>query len=225
MAGNNSATGNWTYMSNYPNLNVGYTRPGGATGGPFWHILPYIEQDNMYKWPGSGNFGYWTQWSTGGLTPKIMVASGDPTYQQGTAATSYLYNATAMGNGWNSWGVNPRWPASIQDGTSQTMAYTEGYSKTWSWGQPRTWCDGNNYFALQNVWTWGTSSGGPNPAFQVKPTIQSNPDGTLPQSFSTAGIQASMFDGSVRLVSSAVSYTTFASACTPAGGEILPSDW
>ena len=154
-----------------------------------------------------------------------MIASGDPTFQQGTASSSYLYNATAMGNGWQTWGTNPRWPASIQDGTSQTIAYTEGYSKTWSWGQPRTWCDGQNYFALQNIWTWGTSSGGPNPPFQVKPTVASQPQPGMPQSFTTAGIQASMFDGSVRLISSAVSYTTFADACTPAGGEILPSDW
>ncbi len=219
----------WGNAISYPNVNNPWNA-GGSTGGPHFHILPYLEQQNLAMWPGQpGNAGYWTQWASGGTTPKVYIASGDPTFVQGQGGISYLYNGTAFGNGWTAWNVNPRWPASISDGTSQTIAYAEGYMKTYSWGNVRNWYDGSNYFNLQNIstanWGSGYQSWGPSPPFQVKPIPVGNAQNNYAQSFSTAGIQASMFDGSVRLVSGSVSSTTFANACTPAGGEVLGSDW
>jgi len=45
------------------------------------------------------------------------------------------------------------------------------------------------------------------------------------QGMSAAGLQVCMGDGSVRSVGPAVTPTTFVSACTPSGGEVLGSDW
>jgi prepilin-type processing-associated H-X9-DG protein len=41
----------------------------------------------------------------------------------------------------------------------------------------------------------------------------------------TGGINVGMGDGSVRLVSTGVSSTTWFAACTPQGGEVLGNDW
>jgi len=218
----------WSQAVNYPNAVSSTWNTGGATGGPHYLILPYIEQDNMYKWPGQpGNASAWTQWASGGTVPKTYVASGDPTQQPGSGGISYLYNYAAFGNG--GWQVNPVFPASISDGTSQTIMYAEGYSKTYSWGNVRNWYFGANYFA-QGL-NMGTNLGsgyqtwGPSPAFQVKPVPVSNAVNNMAQSFSLAGIQVSMFDGSARTASSAMSAQTFNNACSPAGGEVLGSDW
>jgi len=59
---------------------------------------------------------------------------------------------------------------------------------------------------------------------QVKPATAAADD-TLPQGMSSGGMQIAMADGSVRSVGSGVSGTTWYYACTPNGGEVLPSDW
>jgi hypothetical protein len=60
--------------------------------------------------------------------------------------------------------------------------------------------------------------------FQVQPTpAQCNP--VLPQTPHTSGMIVGLMDGSVRNVSSSISNTTWWWACTPRGGEVLPSDW
>jgi prepilin-type N-terminal cleavage/methylation domain-containing protein/prepilin-type processing-associated H-X9-DG protein len=60
--------------------------------------------------------------------------------------------------------------------------------------------------------------------FQLAPTV-ANCDPSIPQSPHASGMQVAMADGSVRSVSPSISQLTFWSACTPAGGEVLGSDW
>jgi prepilin-type processing-associated H-X9-DG protein len=50
-------------------------------------------------------------------------------------------------------------------------------------------------------------------------------DFTLASTGHSGTIQVGMGDGSVRGVSKSVSPTTWWFAFTPAGGEVLPSDW
>ena len=50
-------------------------------------------------------------------------------------------------------------------------------------------------------------------------------DASLPQSLSDGAIQVGLGDGSVRGVSAGISFTTWAGAITPAGGETLGPDW
>jgi hypothetical protein len=47
----------------------------------------------------------------------------------------------------------------------------------------------------------------------------------LPQGMSAGGVQVCLADASVRTVSTGVSVGTWYFACTPAGGEVLGSDW
>jgi prepilin-type processing-associated H-X9-DG protein len=45
------------------------------------------------------------------------------------------------------------------------------------------------------------------------------------RSYHTNGVNALLMDGSVRFVTSNVSTSTWRAAGTPAGGEVLGSDW
>jgi prepilin-type N-terminal cleavage/methylation domain-containing protein len=70
---------------------------------------------------------------------------------------------------------------------------------------------------------------GPASKFQVQPTPYNGPNGVCDpyraNSPHPAAINALLSDGSVRSVSSAISPTTWWQAATPAGGEVLGSDW
>jgi prepilin-type N-terminal cleavage/methylation domain-containing protein len=68
----------------------------------------------------------------------------------------------------------------------------------------------------------------PQYVYNPNPSCSSPPAGcdpSLPQSLTAGAIQVALGDGSVRGVTGAVSYNTWAAAITPAGGEILGPDW
>jgi prepilin-type N-terminal cleavage/methylation domain-containing protein/prepilin-type processing-associated H-X9-DG protein len=73
-------------------------------------------------------------------------------------------------------------------------------------------------------WLTGTAS-----KFQVQPRQFLNSPGPcdkrLASTGHTGGMNVALGDGSVRFLSQAISPTTWWAACTPAGGEVLPSDW
>jgi prepilin-type N-terminal cleavage/methylation domain-containing protein len=221
--------GDGLYPSMQPSANNSYA-------DIFFHILPYIEQGNAYKAclqpsdPHGSN-----QTSTGGALPtyspfwnvlnlhaKSYACPSDPSVGQtdtqwNSGALSYAYNAQVFPVYWN--GYN-RFPASIPDGTSQTVFFTE----------QRSQCTG--------FWPdWGPSvndASWPQPTgvaaiFQVQPPGKNCPysDGSQyrPISPHTNGINAGLGDGSVRFVSQGVSPQTWWSAQTPAGNEVLGSDW
>jgi prepilin-type N-terminal cleavage/methylation domain-containing protein len=112
-----------------------------------YFLLPFMEQDNLYKapWisPGDGTGGSGSQsWRTknttvpGGVV-KMFTAPHDPSmpatliaWDRGGAA-SYHANWHAFGGGWDEdWqvGGKARMPASFQDGTSNTIAFFERYA-------------------------------------------------------------------------------------------------
>ncbi len=116
-------------------------------GTMHYFLLPYIEQDNLYKasWisPGDGTGGSGSQsWRTkntavpGGVV-RTYIAPHDPSvpatgiaWDRGGAA-SYHSNWHAFGGGWGEdWqiGGKARMPASFQDGTSNTIAFFERYA-------------------------------------------------------------------------------------------------
>jgi prepilin-type N-terminal cleavage/methylation domain-containing protein len=229
----------------YPLYGASEWNGNNGYGSPMFHMLPYIEQDNLYKkgtwnpgW-GTGNL-YWSYtafWNSGSVTPKVFIASGDPTQVPGNTSgyVSYLFNLVAfgatspqVGNGgsWNAPGLNV-FPAFISDGTSNTICYAEGYAVTGSGS--RNWLDGGNYFiGSGNAAAWGTwaftGSPGGTP-FQVKPVPTNTASAPWAQSFYTSGIQVSLWDGSARMVAASISWQTFFYACTPNGGETLGPDW
>jgi prepilin-type N-terminal cleavage/methylation domain-containing protein len=116
-----------------------------------YHLLPYLEQENLHKSPlispNDGNGGSGTQsWRTKGNglngVQKVFLAPHDPSIDAGgeawnnnngerAGAASYHANWHAFGGGWDEdWqiGGKARIPASFPDGTSNTIGFLERYA-------------------------------------------------------------------------------------------------
>src|SRR5262245_57474797 len=117
-----------------------------------------------------------------------------------------------------SWQANLVIPTSFMDGTSNTILFAEKYSVCTEGGD--IWCR----FAL-DLWQ-PTFAAWSDEKFQVRPT----PSGEVcnPRRASTPfsnGISVCLADGSTRTISAGVSATTWWAGCTPAGCEVMGTDW
>jgi prepilin-type N-terminal cleavage/methylation domain-containing protein len=223
----------------------------GLNGSIFVTLMPYIEQDNLYR--AHQNAGGITA-AVGQTVVKTFVCPSDPTAGVatgsvtvgGTAGTWALttYNANAglfsvpnstsvlPDGGWNM--LQPRFSAlvNITDGTSNTIGFTE-----------RLMLSENTPAARDVPPNLGSEAYGWNgPAFAL---YQSQyPGGSFtwaflqpqigqvtglvrwrPSSAHSGAILCGLMDGSVRNVGSSVSAATFWQACQPADGVTLGSDW
>jgi prepilin-type N-terminal cleavage/methylation domain-containing protein len=217
--------GNANSYTWYPNPNYipGTGWQGNTWGAPQYHIMPYIEQDPLVKmgttyYAPYGSWGYWGWYNWTGasygsaiIVPKIMVAPADPT--NNTTNNPY-HRISYMANyeGFNGGSGPSMYPALFADGTSQTIMYAEGYSVAGG-TERRTW-DGGAYFV-----------GYGSVPFQIRPLPVSTSTVGYAQSLTSSGLMVGMADGSTRLVSNAVSSTTFHAACTPASSDTLGNDW
>jgi len=229
-------------LGNYPV--IGPSDRNGQ-GGLLFHILPYVEQDVLYKFSlgTDGRNGGLVTYSAWNVQNKVRVKTylcpSDPTQdgapQSGiwsTAVTSYAYNGQVffVAYPWN-WGQGlKKFPSYITDGTSQTVAYTE--KEVVSAGAPNWYPDPAN-----NIWVdWGPCVASPETGDQMggKPpsafffTIAPKPgtaNGNYPNSPHPGGINVALFDGSVQFKGAGTSGITFFAAMTPQGGETLASDW
>jgi len=225
--------------------------------GTLMWILPFIEQQNLLNWcKNSNGTGYdpelgagpqsvggcpWSG-SSGNQTPKTYLCPSDPTWSPTAwgGLGSYVVNGMIFQADWVGYSY---FPATITDGSSNTVFFTESYS------------GGNYNVSSTNLWWWDyntfmtpTSSNSDcgslnffgtafTPLIQPTPQYcnthyQSNGWGgnfsvcmcraTSPH---TGGINVGMGDGSVRLVTASVTGTTWFAACTPNYGDILGSDW
>jgi Protein of unknown function (DUF1559) len=136
-----------------------------------------------------------------------------------------------------------RFESSFGDGTSSTILFGEkmascpggyGVNSACVWGQVAA-------FTFQMpLFAYGTPTGtgfnslgfagrgpgvvGPASKFQVRPTpAQCNPH--LAQTSHTSGMSVALADGSVRTLSASLDGNLWWALCTPAGGEIVGSDW
>jgi len=217
--------------------------PAGATVAStslFFHILPYIEQQNLYN-SGAAATSY---------VVKTYIAPADSTNNtslstSATAETSYASNFLVF-NGVNGTG-GAMYPGTFVDGTSNTMIFVERYGKAPS--TPHVWFSndasvgllggaaasatvtasyfGSNYICPAGAVTipattaaaTGTLSG---PQIGVVPL---NATEGMAQGCSTAACMVGMGDGSVRPVTSGVSSTSWAAASTPANSDLFDSSW
>jgi prepilin-type N-terminal cleavage/methylation domain-containing protein len=223
-------------------------------GGMMFYLLPYLEQGNLLNWCQNANgTGYDPELGAGpqsqggapNQTPKVYICPSDPTYNPQTwgGVGSYSFNGMIFQADWVSYS---NFPGSIQDGTSNTVFFTETYSGgTYTFKNAQT-----------NLWWWdyntfqtpASSNGDCGPlgfygtAYTplVAPSASYCNSNSVPTSwaggaFSVCGcrpsaghagvINAGLGDGSVRTVSGGISGTTWFAACTPSGGEVLGSDW
>jgi len=208
---------------------VDYTQ---RAGNVFYFLLPFIEQDNVFKLHPS-NYSWTIPGETDpgpivNQTIKTYLCPADGTNEPvqmwggGWAAGNYLANFQVFSN-MDSWDTSytPRIPASFPDGTSETILFSEkiarcqGYATLWGHGNwDLNW--------MPSFMNWNEQ--GPGVGFQVTPT-PAQCDRFRASSAHTAGINVGLADGSVRFASQGMSTTTFWYACTPAGGEVLGSDW
>jgi len=127
-------------------------------------------------------------------------------------------------------------------GKGEYYEYSYGYDRPWNYdpckvkySSETTYTDSPYTYVSKSTGTiypyfyagvssGGVKGGGGTLAYEVRP-----PKGQCSyyaaQSTTSGGLLVGMCDGSVRSVSTSVSYNTFYAATTPNGGEVLGSDW
>jgi prepilin-type N-terminal cleavage/methylation domain-containing protein len=211
-----------TYNTAMPPSYGPFPTGGVVYGTLFGHLLPYIEQVNLYNQ--STNSGTTSFAGQIAQPVKPYIAPADPTNSTSSAGLiSYYSNFLVFGS------TGGNLPATFVDGTSNTVIITEGYAVP---GAAGTLAAGSRYWS-------DTVAAGPPPvgsgytsytAQPVSPNYQINvkPAAAMagyPQGCSTAALMVGMADGSVKAMTSGTSASTFLAASTPAGGEVLGSDW
>jgi len=235
------------YHSSYDKFPPAYKDLGSGPGqgSLFYFLLPYIEQDNIYKlggttldayqaYDGSGSF---TNMKTAAAnTIKTYLCPTDPTTEptatwgNGWVVGSYACNNEVFGDpnnpGYTSNTAAPKMPGSFPDGTSNTIGIAEKYAQR---------CNGTN--GNGTLWAHGAwnpwweprfntyANRGTGAKFQVQPTAPGTCDPTRTQSGHSGGMNVLLMDGSVRFLSGSIDPNTWWYACTPAGGEVLGSNW
>ena len=221
-------------MSRY-NPRPGLTTSGEqAEKGNLWiYLLPYIEQDNIYKlsaFPSPRNpsidDGATAAKALGSKVIKTYLCPSDgnnqpaETWTNGWVVANYVANHDAFHNpndgGWmGAWdsGSNS-YQATLggyKDGTSNVIGVTEAYARCKNTGT--LWAHETvtpDWHAMFNDWT----ARGANSKFQVMPTLaQCNPN--LPQQIHAGGINILLMDGSVRNVASSINPVTWERAIYP----------
>jgi hypothetical protein len=197
----------------------------------------------IYQCPSDPSLGNCIDW-----------CDGDSSYAGNFLVFGGVANASTvptLQNGATLWDGGARIPATFQDGTSQTILYAEKYARcdganvpggTW-WmrgvlhGSQQISADDDSFPGdrLSAVFAGGIGIDGTQwlqgaaSLFQVQPDpFLDNPgpcDNRLASSPHTAGMNVGLGDGSVRFLARGISATTWASALTPAGGEVLGADW
>jgi prepilin-type N-terminal cleavage/methylation domain-containing protein len=226
-------------LGNYP-----YTA-GTTTGWPtFVWLLPFIEQQNLYN----------NMMSGGAVTTavKTYICPSDPSNSTTFLGySSYAGNALVFGSGvmiaagtQGNPGVAPtyqqalasqggsRFPASLPDGTSNTIMFTDILAVCGAGATP-------NYFYTTNYPFVGGFTGIP-PGASPPPTnayFQSGLNQNTCASYNgvpyvgqatsshTAVVQAGLGDGSVRQLSSGLSQYSYDLALIPNDGFPMGSDW
>jgi hypothetical protein len=170
---------------------------------------------------------------------KIYACPSDPTYSaQGNnpwgnncsyALNGQVFTSTHAGNSLS------RYPASIVDGTSNTIFFTEKQSKGMGNGNCGSAGGYSSSVGGDPNWypNWGPTvyapecgePKGPTAYFQIQPLPVGSAIFALPSTGHTGGIMVAMGDGSCRLVAQGTSPNTWWYAVTPANGDLLGPDW
>ncbi|MGH7174655.1 MAG: DUF1559 domain-containing protein [Gemmataceae bacterium] len=189
-----------------------------AEGTLHFVLLPFLEQQGSYNsaFASDGNRYRVSHGDTAATILKVFLAPYDPgappnhLYDGWLALCNYPANYLVFGKGGN------RFPASITDGTSNTIFFAQRYQMCNA--QPHAWgYDGWYYWAPMFAY-YSTEK------FQAAPEVK-DCDPERAQSLSPAGIQVGLGDGSVRFLTPKLSSYTWLLACQPNDGLPMPADW
>jgi prepilin-type N-terminal cleavage/methylation domain-containing protein len=262
----------------YPGTSVS---SGNGFGNGVFFLLPYIEQQNVYNISVGSLFGIPNVYcpdNNGVFTRpiKTFACPSDPSSSGGTVpdpggngfdwgVCNYAFNALPFsgdngityatppaptGSGYSPQG-SASIPASIPDGTSNTMLATERYALCTNATSEAVFGPyGGSFWAYSALSSpqlpapmqypmpvypgfeiaffapFSATAIGPASVFQLQPKpYNGNCDPFRASSPHTGVIQALLFDGSVRMIAAGISPNTWWWACTPSGGEVLASDW
>jgi len=229
------------------------TSPFGQHDFTMFHwLLPYIEQDNVFRQCNPLN-SYGGTNGTNGLmyasVLQVFLCPSDSSSPGGLCATTngganawavtnyggnnYVFGEPSIGKSYSNGKKDMN--ASVPDGLSNTVFFAEMYGTCGNTGNSASalgtlWADSNT------VWRPGfnLSPSGPKnnvtgyPAaqlFQVQPHRYNNCDPSRAQAIHTGGIQVGLGDGSVRFISASISATTWAQATDPQDRSVLGGDW
>jgi prepilin-type N-terminal cleavage/methylation domain-containing protein len=222
----------------------------GAYGTGLFHLLPYVEQDNLYKQAEAAGptFSPLDNGVYGKAVP-VFVCPSDPSAGNGLVQYNQSYP-------WGAWGASsyagnvqvfakvdefgfltdPQGQtrfSNITDGLSNTILFAEHYARCTN----PAWPEGGSLWAYQQLGltarplhpgfgiSWNVYSFGPSSLFKVQPSpFLGNCDPTL-TSTPHAAMNVGLCDGSARMVSPNISGATWWAACTPRGGEVQDDNW
>jgi prepilin-type N-terminal cleavage/methylation domain-containing protein len=161
------------------------------------------------------------------------VATSDGGYAGNFQVFGRPGSAGSFTNG--DWAGDARIPLSFPDGTANTIIFADKYANCEGADPAGILHDGGNRWAGHGGDTWspafavpnlGSNSTGLGSYFQSRPDpYVGGCDPTRASSGHTEGITVGLADGSARLISKNISAATWWAVCTPAGGEVLDSDW
>jgi prepilin-type N-terminal cleavage/methylation domain-containing protein len=132
----------------YPGSNI--SNGGNGLGNIFFHLLPHLEQQALYKQSRHQEAGkppqdffFYTDGGVHATSVAVFNCPSDPTWKPGIdltaggyAFSSYAANYMVFGNVDANFGSKnaegrPRLAATFQDGTSQTILFAEKYASAW----------------------------------------------------------------------------------------------
>jgi prepilin-type N-terminal cleavage/methylation domain-containing protein len=225
----------------------------GTVAGPTAHgsvhffLLPFIEQDNLYKqaeqvglYPSAANKTN----SPAAQVIKTYRSPRDPSYSsnqytdaktgQVWAIGNYAFNESVFTDPWVTW--NPRYTliSGFPDGTSNTIIFAEQYGhcgneyKRWAWYPPDSEYTASEFHPGRI--SKAKNNNGKPPFIPPSQTPQVQPTGSAcnpsnVQAMEAGGCLVGLADGSVRMVSPAISATTWFAAMFPSDGMVLGPDW
>ena len=221
----------------------GTAAEGNGDGGTFLHVLPYLEQGPLHKASyakpepndRNGGLGTYSQWTAPIQQSRVagLRCPSDHTFDAnngGQGIASYAANGQLFRHSYQWGGVTlAKFPTSLQDGTSNTMFYTEKLAKCSITDNLPNGDRTSNYWPDWGATIMSSDMGYPTgtasiPYFNPQGSPAACSDGR-PSSAHTGAIVVAMGDGSVKVVSRGVSPGTWWAAVTPATGEVLGNDW
>ena len=249
-------------VHNYANTNSDKLPPcnfsvqvGFATvrGSGHYALLPYMEQDNVYKTytqersdPGYLGAQYVAMpglnCPTDPTCPNYFSPVAPPRQSKPLASVSYPFNTALFGANdtftFAKSGQSAYTIANIPNGTSNTIAvleqsgfypnaasFGEGYEGFSSWPWPAYPNTYGPYWPIPtNNQVVGAVGNPPYPLPQIGVTPE-KADPSYAQSYHPGAMVVALMDGSVRNISSGISQTTWNTVLIPTSGQVVGSDW